>query len=254
MRASLSDLAPTPGNSIARNNALSFIQFHRLTTAADDLASVLKVAVRSGEVIAVIEPLHAELTPEAIDAKNPGTVNQLWAKFEDRIKDQPEAKQDKLRAVFSDRVLALYQREVVREQAAYIAEAVAGREQAVKDARHALAEHDKARPSALRRLVSDKWERQRGVLVIEADRAADALTFIRKTAETYGKGDTTWVPDLPFPSAVAQERVRDRQPELAKAAVKAQRQVNEQASAAQSRQFEQQRQRNRGRDHDEPER
>ncbi|MBB5468546.1 hypothetical protein HDG32_004676 [Paraburkholderia sp. CI2] len=239
---------------MARHNALSFIQFHRLSTAADDLASVLKDVVRSGEVIAVIEPPRAELAPEVADAKKPGTVDQLWAELDGRIKDQPEALQDKLRAVFSDRVLALYQREVVREQAAYIAEAVAGREQAAKDARHSLAEHDEARPSALRRLVSDKWEQERRALAIEADRADAALRAIRMRAEAYGTGDTAWVTGLPFPNTVAQERVQARQPELAKAAVKAQRQVNEQASAARSRQFERQRQRDRGRDHDEPER
>ncbi|MGF6610657.1 hypothetical protein OKW45_005579 [Paraburkholderia sp. WSM4175] len=218
------------------------------------MASVLKDVVRSGEVIAVIEPPRAELAPEVADAKKRGTVDQLWAELDSRIKDQPEALQDKLRAVFSDRVLALYQREVVREQAAYIAEAVAGREQAAKDARHSLAEHDEARPSALRRLISDKWEQERRALAIEADRADAALRAIRKRAEAYGTGDTAWVTGLPFPNTVAQERVQVRQPELAKAAVKAQRQVNEQASAARSRQFEQQRQRDRGRNHDEPER
>jgi hypothetical protein len=55
MRASLSDLAAVRGNSRARRDALQFIMYHRLGTDTDDPAAVLKNAVRSGQVLAVIE-------------------------------------------------------------------------------------------------------------------------------------------------------------------------------------------------------
>lgn len=55
MRASLSDLNPSLGETLARRDALSFVQFHRLGTAAYDLASVLKKSVSSGAVIVVVE-------------------------------------------------------------------------------------------------------------------------------------------------------------------------------------------------------
>src|SRR5271168_3371985 len=56
MRAALFDLASIRGDSSARRDALSFIQSHRLGMATDDIANVLKNAVRSGKVVAVVEP------------------------------------------------------------------------------------------------------------------------------------------------------------------------------------------------------
>src|SRR5579864_1514481 len=55
MRASLPDLAAARGDSPAKRDALRFIMYHRLGTDTCDPATVLKDAVRSGTLIAVVE-------------------------------------------------------------------------------------------------------------------------------------------------------------------------------------------------------